>query len=341
MSEPAAAERRRTPHDWLKVLTLTVGLPIVIALMLFAFLAPSFGSGPKDLPLAVAGPEAAVTQLEQGIQAQSPDAFELSTLDDAAAVETAVTDREAIGGIFVDPAGRTTTIYTAAGNGTPYANLLNTMAKGLQAQGQKVETVELAPLTEDDPTGAGLATLGLPLAFGGMASAAILIFLLRGRPWHTLVGSLAISLVAGFVVAATLQYGYGVIDANYFMAAIAVAAGIAATSLCVAGLGSLIGLRALGIGAILTIFVSNPLSGLATGWWWLPKPWGEIGQYLPIGADGHLLRSIAFFGGHGAEHAWGVLIAWIAVGIILNLRGGVRNQKRDTVETDNREPVNA
>ncbi|MEV4500283.1 hypothetical protein AB0J84_31915 [Micromonospora arborensis] len=47
------------------------------------------------------------------------------------------------------------------------------------------------------------------------------------------------------------------IDANYFMTAIAVA-GTAATSLCVAGLESLIGLRALGIGTILTIFISNP-----------------------------------------------------------------------------------
>lgn len=327
MSESASDEQRRTAHDWLKVLALTVGLPIVIALMLFAFLAPSFGSGPKDLPLAVAGPEAAVTQLEQGIQAQSPDAFEISTLDDAAAVETAVTDREVIGGIFVDPASQTTTIYTAAGNGTPYATLLNNMATGLQAQGQIVEIVELAPLTEDDPTGSGLATLGLPLAFGGMASAAILILLLKGRPWHTLVGSLAISLVAGFVVAAILQYGYSVIDANYFMAAIAIAAGVAATSLFVAGLGSLIGLRAVGIGAILTIFVSNPLSGLATGWWWLPKPWGAIGQYLPIGADGHLLRSIAFFDGNGAGHAWGTLTAWIVVGIILNIWGGIRHQK--------------
>lgn len=334
MSEPAA-------HDWPKVLTLTAGLPIVIALMLLAFLAPSFGSGPKDLPLAVAGPEAAVTQLDQGIQARSPDAFALSTRDDAAAVETAVTDREVIGGIVVDPARRTTTVYTAAGNGTPYATLLNAMAKGLQGRGQTVETVELAPLTEDDPTGTGLATLGLPLAFGGMASAAVLILLLRGRPWHTLVGSLAISLVAGLVVAATLQYGYGVIDANYLISAVVIAAGIAATSLFVTGLGAFLGLRAVGVGAILTIFVSNPLSGLATGWWWLPKPWGAIGQYLPIGADGHLLRSIAYFDGNGAGRAWGVLIAWMAVGVILNIRGGLRRPKHDTVEADDRDPVNA
>lgn len=340
MSESAYDEKRRTAHDWLKVLALAVGLPIVIALMLFAFLAPSFGSGPKDLPLAVAGPEAAVTQLEQGIQAESPDAFDISTLDDAAAVEAAVADREAIGGIVVDPAGQAT-IYTAAGNGTPYGALLDNMAAGLEEQGQNVETVELAPLTEDDPVGSGLAMLGLPLAFGGMASAALLILVLKGRPWHTLVGSLAISLAAGFAVAAILQYGYGAIDADYVMAAVAIAAGVAATSLFVVGLGTLIGLRAVAVGAVLTIFISNPLSGLATGWWWLPEPWGAIGQYLPIGAAGHLLRSVAFFDGNGAGHAWGVLVAWMVLGVVLTIWGGVRRQKKGTVESGDREHVHA
>lgn len=333
MSESATDERRRTPQDWRKVLVLTVGLPIVIALMLFSFLAPSFGSGARDLPLAVAGPEAAVTQLEQGIRARSPDAFEITTLDDAVAVETAVTDREAIGGIVVDPATGATTIYTAAGNGAPYAGLLNTMATGLRAQGRTVATVELAPLTADDPTGSGLAALGLPLAFGGLASAAILVLLLMGRPWHTVVGALTISLAAGFVVAAILQYGYGVIDANYVLAALAIATGVAATSLFVTGLGALIGPPAIGIGAVLTIFISNPLSGLASGWWWLPKPWGAVGQYLPIGADGHLLRSIAFFDGNGAGRAWAVLIAWIVVGTVLNIWGGLRTKKQSTTGT--------
>ncbi|MGN2638365.1 ABC transporter permease [Nocardia takedensis] len=340
MSESVSDDQRRDVRDWIMVCALTVGLPIAIALMLFAFLAPSFGSGPKDLPLAVTGADAAVAHLNQNLQTRSPGAFQISAYLDATAVEAAIADREVIGGIVVDPASGTR-IYTAAGNGMSYVTLLNTMAAGMRAQGQNVETVEVAPLTADDPTASGLAALGLPLAFGGIASAAVLILLLTGRPWHAMVGSLAISLVAGFVVAAILQYGYGVIEADYVTAALAVAAGIAATSLFVTGLGALIGVRAIGIGAILTIFISNPLSGLAAGWWWLPKPWGAIGQLLPIGADGHLLRSIAFFEGRGAGHACGVLAAWLIVGILLNVWGGLHARTHDTPQPHPREAVSA
>ncbi|WP_459548629.1 ABC transporter permease [Nocardia sp. X0981] len=341
MFEAFPDQSTRPAGSWPGIFALTIGLPIVIALMLFAFLAPSFGSGPKDLPLAISGPENAVPKLTQSIEDRSPDAFEIRALDNGGAVQAAVRDREAVGGIAIDPADRTTTIYTAAGNGTPYAALLHNIAAGMKAQGQDVEIIDLAPLTEDDPTGAGLAALGLPLAFGGMASAAILILLFAGRPWHTLTGALAISIAAGFVVAAILQYGYRSMDTDYFAAAIAIAAGIAATSLLVTGLGALIGLRAIGIGAIFTIFVSNPLSGLATGWWWLPKPWGEIGQYLPIGSAGHLLRSIAFFDGNGAGRAWAVLLTWMVIGIALNAYGGIRHRATNNPENENLERVNA
>ena len=59
--------------------------------------------------------------------------------------------------------------------------------------------------------------------------------------------------------------------------------GIAAISLTVLGLNSLLGLAGIGLGAVLMLFVANPLSGLATGAAWLPSPWGTLGQYLPLG----------------------------------------------------------
>ena len=47
------------------------------------------------------------------------------------------------------------------------------------------------------------------------------------------------------------------------------------------------------------LFISNPISGLATGPQWLPHPWGTIGQFLPVGAAGTALRSVAYFDGRG------------------------------------------
>jgi hypothetical protein len=83
----------------------------------------------------------------------------------------------------------------------------------------------------------------------------------------------------------------------------------------------------LALGAVLTLFVSNPLSGIATGWQWLPSPWGAVGQYMPIGAAGNATRSVAFFDGAGIAHSVWVLLAWIAVGVLLVGAAAVRNRR--------------
>ncbi|MDN8624030.1 MULTISPECIES: hypothetical protein [Corynebacterium] len=57
---------------------------------------PAANSGAKDLPLAVSGPDQAVTQLTQNMESNQPGVFEIKHVDDA---KQAVHDREAIGGI--------------------------------------------------------------------------------------------------------------------------------------------------------------------------------------------------------------------------------------------------
>ena len=98
---------------------------------------------------------------------------------------------------------------------------------------------------------------------------------------------------------------------------LATSMGILATSMLTAGLAALIGTSGIGIGAVLTIFVGNPLSGLGTGPWILPHTAALIGQWMPIGATGFLVRSLAFFDGAGATGAWWVLAVWIAAGFVM------------------------
>src|SRR5215469_12813474 len=47
----------------------------------------------------------------------------------------------------------------------------------------------------------------------------------------------------------------------------------------------------------------------------LPAPVGTIGQWLPPGAGANLLRSTAYFNGHGASGHLTVLIIWIVLGL--------------------------
>ncbi|AIT61864.1 hypothetical protein [Corynebacterium doosanense] len=325
---PAASGREsREGNDWLKIAGIVLLLPCVIALMLFAFLAPNFASGPHELPVAISAPDPVVTQLSDATNAANPDAFSFDPVGSDDEVRGAVEKRDAIGGLTMDPATGTATIYTAAGNGAPYPAVMQQLAGGMQALGLNVQMVEVAPYSQDDPQGSGLNALGLPLAFGGMISAALMTTLFKGKPWHKLVGALGIAALGGLVVAAILHHGYGVLTGDFWLEALALACGIAATSLVVTGLGSLLGMAGVGLGAVLTIFISNPLSGLATGWWWLPQPWGMIGQYMPIGAAGYLLRSISYFDNHHGGHSWTVLGVWMLVGALLIAVGGVRNRR--------------
>ena len=103
-----------------KVVGIVFGLAAVVTLMLLSFLAPAVNSGAKDLPLAVSGPDQAVTQLTQNMEHNQPGVFEIKHVDDA---KQAVHDREAIGGIALGQP-------TAGPNGTPVSTAAVITATG-------------------------------------------------------------------------------------------------------------------------------------------------------------------------------------------------------------------
>lgn len=109
-----------------------VGAPVIILLMLLAFLTPAINSGAEDLPLTVSAPPEQREQLISGLDAAGPGVFDVTIVDDADAVVRAVQDRDAIGGIAVGADG--VEVVTASGAGTPYTPLLRSLATGLQAQ---------------------------------------------------------------------------------------------------------------------------------------------------------------------------------------------------------------
>lgn len=310
------AHRRRQPG----LAAVLIGIPVVLALMLLAFLTPALHSGPVNLPIAVSGPAPAVEQVTGALQ-QQPGAFDVQTVADAQAVTDLIKDREVVGGIALSPDG--VQIQTATGAGAPYAGVLQGIGTALQSTGQQVTVTDVAPTTADDPSGAAITAMGLPLIFGGVASAVLLWVLVPNRT-RRVVGLLAVSTIAGLVVAAIVGPWFGAVDANYWALSGAVALGVAAVSATILGLVSVMGIPGLALGAVLMLFVANPISGLATGPAWLPQPWGEIGQWLPIGAAGTVLRSTAYFDGHGMTFALLVLTGWLLLGLILAFVGRKR-----------------
>lgn len=331
-ANPTPTDPDRKPSKpaivWVRLIAIGAGLAVLVSLMLTAFLSPAINSGPKDLPLAVSGPAPAAEQVTQNLEQQSPGTFDVTTYDSTDQAQDAVRNREEIGAISLGTDG--VTITTASGAGTPYANLLTSIGSGLEAQGQNVTYDDVAPLTEDDPTGAAMGALALPLAFGGMISAVVFTLQFKRRAWARVAGVLAFTALAGMAITFLLTSVFHSVDANYWELAGIIALGIAAVSLTISGLEALVGYAGLGLGALLMLFIANPISGMATGAWWLPEPWGAIGQALPMGAAGTAIRSVAFFDGAGMGTAVGVLFAWATGGLILLVLGSWLSIRRET-----------
>lgn len=54
MSTATTETKKASPAP--KAVAVIFGIPLVIGLMLFAFLAPTFASGPNDVPIALTAP---------------------------------------------------------------------------------------------------------------------------------------------------------------------------------------------------------------------------------------------------------------------------------------------
>ncbi|MFF1549891.1 ABC transporter permease [Rhodococcus erythropolis] len=320
-------------QDRKKLVAVVLGLSAVIGLMLLAFVLPSINSGPHELKLGIAGPVQATTQISASLEASKPGAFDTRDFADADALRDAIRNRDVVGGIAVDATGPHVLIATAGG--TPIAQTLTGVASGLaESSGAKVPVEDVVPLTADDPTGAGLTALALPLVFGGIMPAVVLVQLFPRSIVKRVLGAGGVAVVAGLALTAILQFGTNSLDGNYLLTALALTLGMSAISLPILGLESLLGMKGFALGAVTMMFIGNPLSGMATTAAWLPAGWGALGQLLPPGAAGASVRSTAFFDGHGAATPLLVLACWIAVGIALCVAAGRKKASTPVVEPE-------
>ncbi|MYV96867.1 ABC transporter permease, partial [Streptomyces sp. SID3343] len=84
---------------------IAVGLVVLQLFMLTLFAWPGARSAPRDLPIAVAGPQDAVTALVEHLEAQRPGAFTVHPVADEAAARARVEDRRDYGAIVLGPDG--------------------------------------------------------------------------------------------------------------------------------------------------------------------------------------------------------------------------------------------
>lgn len=325
------------------VAAVVVGVVAIQALMLFAFAWPASNSGPREVPIAVAGPPEAVGPIEQELSAAGPDAdtpaFDVTALADESAAIAAIQDRDVYGAIVVSAEGPE--LLVATGASPAVAQMLRSAAGELAPPGGSLTVTDVVPGTADDPSGSGLAAGILPLVMTSAAAGLAAVVLVRRTGQRlALVGGLAV--VAGIAAAALIQPGLGITDGSYWPLAGMLALIVGAITASVAGLGAVLGRAGAGLGMLLMIFLGNPLSAAVSAPEMLPQPWGAVGQLMPPGAGATGVRSVSFFDSAAIGGPLLVLGVWLVAGLALILLGGLvarRSGADDETETSNGVPV--
>ncbi|MDP5228479.1 MULTISPECIES: ABC transporter permease [Arthrobacter] len=352
------------PHTpWAHALRTAVLAAVAVCLILLAFAWPSVTAKPQHLPVAVVGTTEQIQQLTAKAPDGMLDIHTVGSRDDAI---SQIRNRSVYGAVILPAAGApeilvasaaspvASTALTQLGAGIqkqidqqaiagltdavkkmqaalaahqpPVTDIQpTTTAPTAPAAVPTVVVTDVVPLSSDDPRGTGLAVAGLPLAMGGMVGG-VLISLLVSGAWRRLAAVLGYGVLGGLGLAGILQGWFHVLQGDYWANSLAVGLGLAATAAIIAGLSSLIGQAGVAVGAVITMFIGNPLSALTQPKEFLPAPWGDVGQWFVPGASGTLLRDLSYFPDASTAFPWLVLGGWAVLGVVLIATGHFRNQ---------------
>lgn len=202
-----------------------------------------------------------------------------------------------------------------------------------QASAMEAKTTAVVPLSENDSSGTGLAIAAFPLVMGGTIGGMLSLTLSNGT-WRRFATATLYSVIAGALTTLILSTWFGFIPGDFATLWAAFSATYLATASFMIGMGALLVPSAgLGLSAVVTMFIGNPISGATMPSVFLPGAWGQIGQMLVPGASSTLLRSIAYFPEAATSDQWLVLGSWIAFGLLAGVIGWALKERRPaTVE---------
>ena len=182
--------------------------------------------------------------------------------------------------------------------------------------GAHAEVRDVVPIDPDDPRGATLSAIFLPLIIASLPAALLLAKLPRSR--RGLVTALAGTAVGGgLLVTALVGPLLGLLPGPHLALAGVAALIVLAMALPATGLVRLLGPHRLAPAALLFLLIGNAGSGNGSAPELLPGFWRAVGPLLPSGAGGTALRNVAYFDGAALARPLLVLLAFAAVGAAL------------------------
>ncbi|MDQ6739823.1 MAG: ABC transporter permease [Actinomycetota bacterium] len=331
------------PHTkWSRVVLIAIAAAAIVGVVLLAFTWSGVTSSAKDIPLAVAGPDAQVQALEKALEDKASGTFAITAVSGRDAATALIRSRDAYGAVVL---GQAPEVLTASANGTAVSQILTGLAGQLQTQisqataaaagpagtaggrpAPKLTVTDVVPLASSDAKGTGLALAGFPLAFGGMIGGILVSLMVVGN--RRRLGALGLySILAGGIIVLVMQGLYGVLQGNVALNGLGAVLSLLGTSSLIVGLNALIGMAGIPIGAVITMLIANPISAATAPMQFLPDPWGLIGQWFVPGASATLLRDLSYFPDANTLFPWLVLAGWTIAGVVFTMIGHFRNQE--------------
>lgn len=313
------------PSSPVRIATIIGILTAVVVAFLIAFALPGINSTPQNVPIALAASPGMASSLETQIEEVSPGTFDVTIVENPEDITPLVEDREVYGGFALSQSGLEIQVASAASYAV--SGLIEQAGHEFAAEAGRIATVtDVVAFSSDDPRGMGLSAGALPISLGGWIAAVAILSTIRGTRQRLLTAA-GFAVVGGFALTAVLQYVFHTVTGNFALTALAVALGTAATSYLVLGLQRAFKGAGIALAAVILVVFGNPLSGMNSAPELLPAPWGAIGQLLPPGATGTLIRNTAFFDGAQPLAPLAVLIAWALFGLALYAFGHVRDNR--------------
>jgi len=358
---PESRTGPRTP--WSYTLRTALLAALAVCIVLLAFTWPSVTAKIQNLPIAAVGSQELISQITTNAPAGALDVLIASSRDEAVdliehrqvygAIVVGTSPEILVASAGSPVASQALTQMGAQMQSQMQARAITKLqaaaAQSVQAaqaaakgqaprngqagpaqQGTQSATVpqiavtDVVPLSPDDARGTGLAVVGLPLAMGGMIGG-VLISLLVSGTWRRLGAILTYGAIAGLALTGILQGWFHTLQGSFWANAGAIGLGIVATAAIIVGLNALVGKAGISLGAVITLFIGNPLSSLTQPKEFLPVPWGDVGQWLVPGASGTLLRDLSYFPDTSIAFPWLVLTGWAVAGAALTAFGHFRN----------------
>jgi hypothetical protein len=324
MSDTAASISTRSTAQ--SVSALVVLHAALISTLTLLFVWPAATAEPRDVPIGMVGPSAAVQQVGDRIDAQQEGALALIAFDSVDDARQAIKDRAVYGAIVL---GEVPEALVATAASPAVAQLLTDLTRAIVESSAAQAGIPIVPVTvtdvvaftEADSRGAVFGSLALPLVIGGISLAAMAALRLSSaRARFALVG--VASITTGLALTGIMAGWLGVLPGDVILTATAMSAALAAIAFSIVGAHALLGMAGFGTVAAVLFLLGNPLSGVALPPEFYLGGWGAVGQAMPVGAVFDLLRTISFFPSADATAPWLVLGTWSAAGVFALVIGG-------------------